>query len=48
VGADLGLGDALLYRGRELVHYRNPLPEGHHSSSIFLHYVRENFTGDTS
>lgn len=48
VGADLGLGDALMYRGRELVHYRNSLPEGHQSSSIFLHYVREGFDGDTA
>jgi len=48
VGADLSLGDGLLYRGCELVHYRNPLPEGHHSSSIFLHYVREDFAGDLS
>ena len=46
--ADLGLGDGLLYRGCELVHYRNPLPEGHHSSSIFFHYVREDFDGDLS
>jgi len=47
VSADLGLGDAVLYRGRQLVHYRNPLPEGHHSSSIFLHYVRKSFVGCT-
>lgn len=48
VDADLGLGDVLLYRGRQLVHYRDPLPDGHQSSSIFLHYVRESFDGDTS
>src|SRR5262245_20057799 len=48
VSADLGLGDGLMYRGRHLVHYRNRLPEGHQSSSVFLHYVREDFAGDTS
>src|SRR5262245_7903856 len=47
VGADLGLGDAVFYRGRRLAHYREPLPEGHHSSSVFFHYVREDFGGDT-
>jgi hypothetical protein len=45
--ADLGLGDAVFYRGRRLVHYRDPLPAGHQSSSIFLHYLREDFVGDT-
>ena len=43
--ADLGIGDALIYRGRELIHYRQPLPEGHQSTSFFLHYVREDFAG---
>ena len=43
--ADLGLGDAVFYRGRELIHYRNRLPEGHQSTSIFLHYVRTDFAG---
>jgi hypothetical protein len=47
VGADLGLGDAVLYRGRRLAHYREPLPGGHHSSSLFLHYLREGFVGDS-
>ncbi len=47
VGADLGIGDAVLYRGRRLSHYRDPLAEGHQSSSIFLHYLREDFVGDT-
>ena len=47
VGADLGLGDAVLYRGRRLVHYREPLPAGHQSSSLFLHYLREGFAGDS-
>ncbi len=46
--ADLGIGDAVVYRGRELVHYRKPLPEGHRSTSLFLHYVRENYAGDVT
>jgi hypothetical protein len=37
----------VLYRGRQLVHYRDRLPDGHQSSSLFLHYLREDFVGDT-
>jgi len=40
-----GLGDGLLYRGRELPHARDPLPSGHTSTSIFFHYVRADFGG---
>jgi hypothetical protein len=39
------IGDALLYRGCQLPHSREPLPEGHTSTSIFFHYVRQDFTG---
>jgi hypothetical protein len=39
------IGDALLYRGCQVPHSRGPLPEGHTSTSIFFHYVREDFTG---
>jgi hypothetical protein len=39
------LGDALLYRGRQLPHSRATLRQGHTSTSIFFHYVRENFAG---
>jgi hypothetical protein len=39
------LGDGLLYRGQELPHYRGTLTKGHTSTSIFFHYVRENFAG---
>lgn len=46
VSADLAVGDALFYRGRQLTHYRDQLPAGHQSSSVFLHYVREDFSGD--
>ena len=41
----LGLGDALVYRGRELTHAREALPEGHASASMFFHYVPEGFAG---
>ena len=44
---DLGLGDAVFYRGRQLAHYRDRLADGHRSSSLFFHYVREDFVGDT-
>jgi len=39
------IGDALLYRGCQIPHSREALPEGHTSTSIFFHYVREDFTG---
>jgi len=39
------IGDALLYRGCQLPHSREPLPVGHTSTSIFFHYVRQDFTG---
>lgn len=42
---DLGIGDMVVYKGRELVHYRNVLPEGRFSTSVFLHYVRPDFQG---
>jgi hypothetical protein len=39
------LGDGLLYRGRDLPHYRKTLAPGHTSTSIFFHYVAEDFDG---
>lgn len=39
------LGDGLAYRGTRLPHYRDVLGEGQTSTSIFFHYVDENFTG---
>lgn len=39
------VGDGLAYRGTQLPHYRTPLPEGQTSTSIFFHYVAENFAG---
>jgi hypothetical protein len=41
----LGLGDGLVYRGRELTHSRDALPAGHASASLFFHYVPGGFTG---
>lgn len=41
----LGTGDGLIFKGRELPHYRHRLSEGRHSSSVFFHYVPEAFTG---
>jgi hypothetical protein len=40
------LGDALVYAGTRLVHFREPLPAGHTSTSLLLHYVASDFTGD--
>ena len=39
------LGDGLAYRGTRLPHYRSALREGQTSTSIFFHYVGEDFTG---
>jgi hypothetical protein len=41
----LAPGDALVFKGRELPHYRHPLADGRSSQSIFLHYVHESFSG---
>jgi hypothetical protein len=38
-------GDALIYRGRELPHWRTALPGGNRSYSLLFHYVPANFTG---
>jgi len=39
------LGDGLAYRGTKLPHYRDVLPEGQTSTSIFFHYVGADFEG---
>lgn len=39
------LGDGLAYRGMELPHYRRRLGQGQTSTSIFFHYVAEEFAG---
>jgi hypothetical protein len=45
VDSYLACGDGLIYKGCELVHYRDALFAGHQSTSIFFHYVQENFAG---
>ena len=42
----LASGDALAYKGCELIHYRYALPKGHKSTSLFFHYVPVNFEGE--
>ena len=39
------LGDGLAYRGTRLPHYRAPLGAGQTSTSIFFHYVSQDFAG---
>jgi hypothetical protein len=39
------LGDGLVYRGTRVPHYRSVLAEGRTSTSIFFHYVAEDFSG---
>lgn len=39
------LGDGLVYRGTSVPHYRSPLPAGRTSTSIFFHYVAQDFQG---
>jgi hypothetical protein len=45
LAADLALGDGALYRGQEVFHYRDGLPEGHQATLLFLNYVRKDFAG---
>jgi hypothetical protein len=42
------LGDALLYRGTQVPHYRDALGQGRTSTSIFFHYVPADFAGPLS
>lgn len=39
------VGDGLAYRGTQLPHFRGVLREGYTSTSIFFHYVAEDFAG---
>jgi hypothetical protein len=41
----LGLGAGLFFRGTQLTHWRDRLPDGHHSTSLLLHYVPTGFRG---
>jgi hypothetical protein len=42
---ELGLGDGAFYRGTQVTHWRDILPEGHASTSLFLNYVPLDFAG---
>lgn len=42
---DLGLGDGVMFRGREYRHWRDPLPEGHTACIALFHYVPKEFMG---
>jgi Sulfotransferase family len=39
------LGDAVLFRGNELPHYRHRLPEGHTATALLFHFVPDSFVG---
>jgi hypothetical protein len=44
--ADLYAGDALLFMGRHLIHFRRgELPEGEWTNQVFMHFVQEDFSG---
>jgi hypothetical protein len=39
ISVALGIGEALLFTGRQLSHWRDRLPEGYTSSSVLFHFV---------
>jgi hypothetical protein len=41
--ARLEMGDGVLYRGTEVPHWRNALPEGQTATLIFCHFVPVEF-----
>eukprot|EP01013_Petalomonas_cantuscygni_P031076 TRINITY_DN57212_c0_g1_i1.p1 TRINITY_DN57212_c0_g1~~TRINITY_DN57212_c0_g1_i1.p1 ORF type:complete len:536 (+),score=68.69 TRINITY_DN57212_c0_g1_i1:129-1736(+) len=45
VYAHMRPGDALVFKGRHLVHWRQPIPPGVNCSNVFLHYVHRAFPG---
>jgi hypothetical protein len=45
VSARLAPGDALLFKGRELTHFRETLAPGRTSTSLFFHFVPVDFAG---
>jgi hypothetical protein len=40
------IGDALIFKGRELEHCRAILPEGHRSASLLFHFVDAEYDGE--
>lgn len=39
------VGEALIFKGRELRHGREMLPDGHRSASLLFHFVNEDYDG---
>jgi predicted 2-oxoglutarate/Fe(II)-dependent dioxygenase YbiX/alkylated DNA repair dioxygenase AlkB len=39
---EMNVGDAVLYRGMDIHHWREPYKEGHWQAQVFLHYVDAN------
>jgi hypothetical protein len=48
VSVSLAPGDAVLFAGRRLAHFRDPLPMGSTSTSLLLHFVADSFVGSLS
>lgn len=40
------IGEALIFKGRELLHGRDVLPVGHRSASLLFHFVNEDYAGE--
>lgn len=40
------IGEALVFKGRELMHGRDMLPDGHRSASLLFHFVNEDYEGE--
>ncbi|MGB1192405.1 MAG: hypothetical protein ACPG3T_05740, partial [Pseudomonadales bacterium] len=45
VAVNLEVGSGLLYRGTDIEHWRDKLPEGHRAIVCFYHFVSPNFDG---
>jgi hypothetical protein len=43
---NLGIGDAVIYPGSKLYHWRNKLPDKHKALIFFFHFVNDDFQGD--
>lgn len=41
-------GGGSIFKGRELAHSRDPLPQGHTATMLFIHYVLHDFAGSLS
>lgn len=45
LAVNLDIGSGLLYRGTQIEHWRDQLPEGHRAIVCFYHFVSPNFDG---